>query len=490
MFGSNEEYQEEKSKPPVNRWLPAGDATLSLIMDVYLAKASRKRQRNSPEPESQPPPAERRTGGAGDEGDDESTDLKLAILSSLYPGTDQNTLLDVLIASDGSVETASETLSSGKVSSTPQKRATADPSQVIQRSLSSYTSSHAGTGEKNPPSVKPLTKKGKTLHLYSPEDIATHTPCTIIHNFLPKPEAESLLKELLDESTTFERQTFQLFDTVVQSPHSAGFYVSSAEEQRQQKSEYTYNGNYRTDVRQLTPGMREVSAKVQKTVNEEIQKRITHHNPDGKKLKFQSPREWVPNAAFVNCYDGPAESVGYHSDELTYLGPQCVIGSLSLGVAREFRVRRIVPLEQEPDAQDHDKAESRDRKSLARADAQGQISIHLPHNSLLIMHAGTQEEYKHSVAPAQTVSPHPISGNKRINVTYRWYRDSLHPRNTPKCGCGMPVVLRCVQRKKETRGQYMWMCYAGYSPGKESCSFFEWAKFDDDGEPIWPKKKT
>lgn len=460
-------------------------------MDAYLSKVPRKRPRSSPSPESQPPLTESSAGQGN--GDDESTDLKLAILSSLFPDTDQTELLDILIASDGSVEIACQTLSLAKESSSPPKKRATDPSLVIQRSLSSYTGLTGACERKVPSNTGPksLTKKGKTLHLFSPEDIAKYTPCTITHNFLPKPEADTLLKELLTEATTFERQTFQLFDTVVQSPHSAGFYVSSAEEQRQQKSEYTYNGNYRTDVRQLTPGLRQVSSKVQETVNQEIQKRIISHNPDGKKLKYQSPREWAPNAAFVNCYDGPAESVGYHSDELTYLGPQAVIGSLSLGVAREFRVRRIVPPEEDADADGDDEKESHGREgSSTRADIQGQISIHLPHNSLLVMHAGTQEGWKHSIAPAQTVSPHPISKNKRINITYRWYRESLHPRNTPKCRCRMPAVLRCVQRKKETRGQYMWMCYAGYSPGKQSCSFFEWAKFDDDGEPIWSKTRT
>lgn len=33
----------------------------------------------------------------------------------------------------------------------------------------------------------------------------------------------------------------------------------------------------------------------------------------------------------------------------------------------------------------------------------------------------------------------------------------------------------------------MWTCYAGYAPGKKSCSFFQWAEFDDDGEPVWEK---
>jgi hypothetical protein len=34
----------------------------------------------------------------------------------------------------------------------------------------------------------------------------------------------------------------------------------------------------------------------------------------------------------------------------------------------------------------------------------------------------------------------------------------------------------------------MWMCYAGFAPGKEGCSFFQWAEFDDDGDPVWGKK--
>ena len=57
-----------------------------------------------------------------------------------------------------------------------------------------------------------LTKKGKTLRLYSPEDVAAHTPCSIIHNFLPTDEANALLKELLDQTHTFSRDKFKLFD--------------------------------------------------------------------------------------------------------------------------------------------------------------------------------------------------------------------------------------------------------------------------------------
>lgn len=203
--------------------------------------------------------------------------------------------------------------------------------------------------------------------------------------------------------------------------------------------------------------MRKVSGNVQKTVNEEIAKRIRHHYPGGKKLKHQSPKQWIPNTAFANCYQGGSESVGYHSDQLTYLGPRAVIGSLSLGVAREFRVRKILARDDEEQADPNNR----------RADAEGQVAIHLPHNSLLVMHAEMQEEWKHSIHPSPAIDPHPIAGNKRINITYRYYPESFHPRYTPKCRCNVATVLRCVQRKKETRGRYMWMCHTGNTPGKE-----------------------
>lgn len=462
-------------------------------MDSFV---SRKRQRLSPNNEEA-----KSNQGPSDPSIEDSTDIKLAILLSLFPAIKQDDLLDILVSCEGSVKAASSILSTqGSARDTPWiKKRAAGGSLGMQTSLSShvFTMTEDGivksineTGRKR---RTPPTKRGKTLHLYSPEDIAIYTPCTIIHNFLPAEDANKLLLELLDESKHLTRSEFQLFNRTVQSPHTHAVYVSTPEQHRQQTSEYTYGGTYRSNVRQATPQLRLVSRRVQTAVNDEIQKRIREVYPEGRKLQYQSPKEWKPNAAFVNCYNGPAESVGYHSDQLTYLGPHPVIGSLSLGVAREFRIRRIL-------AQDDDIGEaSEDKNSIvskspqsqaasSRADAQGQISVHLPHNSLLIMHAEMQEEWKHSIAPAQTVSPHPISGNRRINVTYRWYRDTLHPRYTPRCRCGEHTILRCAQRKQETRGRYMWMCYASFIPGKEGCSFFQWAEFDDDGDPVWEKK--
>jgi hypothetical protein len=36
----------------------------------------------------------------------------------------------------------------------------------------------------------------------------------------------------------------------------------------------------------------------------------------------------------------------------------------------------------------------------------------------------------------------------------------------------------------------MWLCYMGSKPGKHGCGFFQWAEFDDDGEPLWKKPQT
>ncbi|KAL8998555.1 MAG: hypothetical protein Q9169_002395 [Polycauliona sp. 2 TL-2023] len=346
------------------------------------------------------------------ESENDSTDLKLAILASLFPEIDQTALLDMLINLDGSVQQVCDILSSQAGSSPKQK---VGNSVGHQASLASYQQAREGLPMKSSPQ-KAKTRKGQTLHLYTPEDIEIHTPCSIIHNFLPALVAEELLTELLQEAPTFERQIFKMFDNVVQSPHSACFYVENLEERERQQTEYLYNGSFLTvrprNVAQYE--MRKVSEPVQIAVNDEVARRIKQHYPGGKKLKYQSPKDWVPNAAFVNCYKGGSESVGYHCDQLTYLGPRAIIGSLSLGVAREFRVRKIV-------ARDESDVDGKPfpRPDNERADAEGQIAIHLPHNSLLVMHAEMQEEWKHSIHPAPVIDPHPIAGNKRINSTLR-----------------------------------------------------------------------
>ena len=173
-------------------------------------------------------------------GHEDSTELKLATLISLHPELDQSLLLDLLISAEGSVNRVLASLETADRRDQSRKRSAASIGQ--QTSLSAFTAAAPSSSPSKKRKV--LTKKGDTLHLYSPEDIASHTPCSIIHNFLPSNEADKLLKELLEESPTYERQTFKLFDNVVQSPHSACFYVDSLEDIKSQKTEFLYNGSH------------------------------------------------------------------------------------------------------------------------------------------------------------------------------------------------------------------------------------------------------
>src|ERR1035438_6590839 len=117
-----------------------------MIMDNFI---SRKRRRLSPPSED---PAR-----VDPQEDEESTDLKLAILASLHPHLEQQVLLDILLAHEGSVEAASASLISPD-SFSPKKNPSAP----------GYQSSLANFAVTSDTSKRPklLSKKGKTLHLY------------------------------------------------------------------------------------------------------------------------------------------------------------------------------------------------------------------------------------------------------------------------------------------------------------------------------------
>lgn len=455
---------------------------------------------------------------------DADLDSKLAILSSVFEDQSTSVLLQALLVNDGSIERAtnslllhdSNTREIERISATRNLKST-PRTPGIQSSIAHLAGSRAYRSVNSDSSLdristtvlsvpRPSIRKGQTLTLYDPISIAALTPCTIIHNFLPTQLANDLLAELLPETTTYASLPLKVFDNIVRSPHTACFYVDDRTNPAflARRDEYLYNGSSLGDVRPLLPVMRQVQAQVQRAVNEQIQQRIATHYPRGQKLRYMSSAQWEPNAAFVNCYDGAKSSVGYHTDQLTYLGPHPVIGSLSLGVQREFRIRQIVTKTEEDtpgrsnEAKKKQKEKTKTLEDVSEAaDVMGQISIPLPHNSLLIMHAEMQEAWKHAVVPASSatggITPHPLSDRKRINITYRWYRPEFGPEMTPSCRCGVKCVLKYV------RGKYCWICQ---TPGRvvtnedgslsavgdgKGCGWFGMAEFDDEGRPAQGK---
>ena len=113
----------------------------------------RKRRKLSPETAA--------SATTPDELDGESTDFKLAILASLHADKSQDVLLDYLLAYNGSVDDASNALSTPTKEDTPRKRSAVG----YQSSLSSYATKNPIVNEQSATS-KLLTKKGRTLHLY------------------------------------------------------------------------------------------------------------------------------------------------------------------------------------------------------------------------------------------------------------------------------------------------------------------------------------
>jgi alkylated DNA repair dioxygenase AlkB len=94
------------------------------------------------------------------------------------------------------------------------------------------------------------------------------------------------------------------------------------------------------------------------------------------------------NCVLCNLYRDGLSSMGLHADAEPELGPNPVIGSLSLGAVRRFQLRH-------------------------RKQREAKLDIDLPSGSLLIMRGTTQQHYRHGV-PKQ-----PKVAAERINLTFR-----------------------------------------------------------------------
>jgi alkylated DNA repair dioxygenase AlkB len=94
------------------------------------------------------------------------------------------------------------------------------------------------------------------------------------------------------------------------------------------------------------------------------------------------------NSVLANLYRDGRDGVAWHADDEPELGPEPVIGSLSLGATRTFQLRR-------------------------RADPSVRHSIELAHGDLVIMRGPTQRHWLHQIPKtAKPTAP-------RLNLTFR-----------------------------------------------------------------------
>ncbi|KAF8797888.1 hypothetical protein BYT27DRAFT_7178068 [Phlegmacium glaucopus] len=319
------------------------------------------------------------------------------------------------------------------------------------------------------------------LTLSTPALVAEHTPCTLHLSVLPPELACRLFYTMMDASKEWKRNKWWIADKVVESPHLTSFYVRKTDgldknEAWQETAQYWYNGRLTDPPPKFPSEMEEACEIVERIVNQEMRKRKRFKLEWSSSATGDADSLWRANVAASNRYQGGKESVGFHCDHLTYLGPYPTIASLSLGTRRNFSLREVIPTHQ---------------KGLRKSQT---FNIPLGHNSLTIMHASCQENFKHSIPPQQAIDifkpPFPRepgaaieSSNCRINITFRFYRPDFRPPSIPQCDCGVPTILR-PDMKNTIDGEmdrYWWTCYAGAQNEGKGCKFWKVMDMKEEG---------
>jgi alkylated DNA repair dioxygenase AlkB len=177
-------------------------------------------------------------------------------------------------------------------------------------------------------------------------------PVTFIPDFLDPETADEAFATLLAE-LPWERHTAEIYGKVVRVPRMELWIADHP---------YTYSR--RTyEPRPWTPTLLMIKKNIEAAMSGQL------------------------NSVLLNRYESGSDSVGWHSDDEPEMSRDHPIASLSLGATRSFQMRR----------------------------GDGPIqTIELGHGSLLVMHAGMQQEWKHRVP--KTKKP----CGCRINLTFRW----------------------------------------------------------------------
>ncbi|KAJ1660934.1 hypothetical protein IWQ61_000195 [Dispira simplex] len=366
------------------------------------------------------------------------------------------------------------------------------------RSESSQNFSEHTTAEDNDNRALPLVKllrwnkaasptkvprRTNTLvNLVHPDAIARQLPCVLVYNFLPKSLADELFLTFLQESRTWPSYQWYLFERQVTSPSTSTLYADHDFPWKVHKDDSDSPKNFTTQTSpeieqnphpsdnqqgsiyfagrqiRIRGPYNQILAETRRLVENKVNEILTKHLSNYPHMAIPGP--WRANAVVTNCYRGSDQGVGWHNDRLSNIGPFPTIASISLGVSRQFRIRRIPgPL----------------TTTVLGDSTSGQtFNISLPHNALLVMLPPMQEEYQHTIQRHTPMDAHPLSSDTRISLTFRYYRPEFTPARTPQCHCGIPCQLRVVTKREESLGRYFYFCQADQQHGKDRCTFFRW----------------
>ncbi|KAF3196439.1 hypothetical protein TWF192_010507 [Orbilia oligospora] len=130
------------------------------------------------------------------------------------------------------------------------------------------------------------------------------------------------------------------------------------------------------------------------------------------------------NFVLVNYYADCGDSISYHSDDESFLGPNPTIASLSLGTTRDFLMKH------------------KEDKSL-------NIKLPLSNGELIIMKGATQRKWLHSIPKRSSTITGGWTNGGRINITFRKGMEIACTGNYYRYNVGNGPVYRWDERKAE-----------------------------------------
>lgn len=398
-------------------------------------------------------------------------DDKVALLALYYPQFLEGALSDLLRSCDSDIDAVRSILSGNA----PKKRPA-----LTQGSLG--VAKVRKTNSESSPPCGPSTRTPKharaKIILNTPDDVERHlAPYASLHlNFLPEETCDALLSDLVKRKHTFKYNEFYLFGNRCELSHLIGMFSRPEAAYAQ----LVYNGLKRSKPAEYTESMEKASVCLEEFLNEvvipnappprwNINTRVDAavHNSEhvygeeNTKNELQErpndlaskEKAWTSDFCLVNCYENLHSNLAWHSDRLSHIGPLNYVASLSLGSTRIFRLRNI-----------HNKNAPT-------------FHIPLPHNSVLLMKPGCQEEFQHCVeSMSKAIAIHEKVGTLRFGITARHY-PPFFIENLPKCKCNLGMILRRSYKNIAIRGQYFWSCENIYQ--NKDCGAFHWCDFNN-----------
>jgi alkylated DNA repair dioxygenase AlkB len=133
------------------------------------------------------------------------------------------------------------------------------------------------------------------------------------------------------------------------------------------------------------------------------------------------------NTIIVNYYKDGKDSISYHADDETFLGPLPTIASLSLGSSRDFYIRRKFATDAAPpESQFYTKGSGPAASRLTE-------KMQLDDGDLLVMKGRTQADWEHSLVKRLKVT------GGRINLTFRKVVSVKGTNNFQRYNRGLPT---------------------------------------------------